>query len=149
MTRRHPLLSVLTLVYLLAVGWLTLGPQPADAGPDGFVRQILAVLRQSALTSWLSYDGVEFTANVVMFVPMGVLFTLLFGLRRWWLALVIGIAATCLIEGAQVFIPTRVSDVRDLVANTLGTLLGIAIVAASALVRRPILSREYSGPDPR
>ncbi|MFF1877595.1 VanZ family protein [Leifsonia sp. NPDC058230] len=149
MTRRHPVLSVLTLVYVLCVGWLTLGPQPADAGPDGFVRQLLAVLRRSALLSWLTYDGVEFTANVVLFIPMGVMFSLLFGLRRWWLALAVGVAATCLIEGAQLFIPTRVSDVRDLIANTLGTLLGIALVAAFSLARRPIPNREYSGPDPR
>ncbi|WP_431280178.1 VanZ family protein [Leifsonia poae] len=149
MTRRHPVLSILTVAYLLAVGWLTLGPQPVDAGPNGFVRQILALMRQSPVTSWLTYDGVEFTANVVLFVPMGVLFTLLFGLRRWWIALVIGVAATCLIEGVQLFIPTRVSDVRDLVANTLGTLFGIAIVALIARVRRPSPAREYSGTDPR
>lgn len=135
---RRPVLSAVTAVYLVMVGWVTLGPQPVDAGPHGWVRQAIAALDRLAGFGWVTYSGVEFTANVAMFVPMGILFTLRFGLRRWWAALLVGIGATCLIEGIQLFLPARFSDVRDLIANTLGALIGIGIVAGIDLARRPL-----------
>jgi glycopeptide antibiotics resistance protein len=115
-------------------------------------RRIVAVITSAPLTSWMTYDGIEFTANIVMFVPMGLLFTLLLGPRRWWFALAIGIAATCFIEFAQLFIPGRVSDLRDLMANSLGALVGVGIgvaVRRSWRSRPPVLVREYGGPDTR
>jgi glycopeptide antibiotics resistance protein len=127
--RRRPALAAVTGVYLLAVAWITLNPFPPDPHGNGLLKQLLAAFASTPALAWIDFDVVEFTANVVMFVPMGVLFTLLLGLRRWWLALLIGVASTCFIEGVQLFLPNRYSDVRDLVANTLGTLIGIAIVA--------------------
>ena len=78
---------------------------------------------------WVDYDVAEFSANVLLFVPMGVLFTVLLGVWRWWLAVAFGVAATLIIEFVQLFLPERVSDPRDLLANTLGTLVGVVIVA--------------------
>lgn len=136
------MLAAVTLVYLVAVGLITLLPQSPDSTGSAVARAIVAALRGFPPTAWVTYDGAEFTANIVMFVPMGVLFTLLLGVHRWWLALVIGVAATCLIEGAQLVIPGRFSDVRDLVANSLGTLIGIGIVGAATAARRPLAVRE-------
>ena len=65
----------------------------------------------------------EFTANIAMFVPVGLLFLLLVGRRRWWLALAGGVALTCAIEFAQIFLPGRFSDVRDILANSLARCL--------------------------
>jgi glycopeptide antibiotics resistance protein len=132
--RRRPALVAVTGVYLLAVAWITLNPFPPDPHGNGLLKQLLAAFASTPALAWIDFDVVEFTANVVMFVPMGVLFTLLLGLRRWWLALLIGVASTCFIEGVQLFLPNRYSDVRDLVANTLGTLIGIAIVALVVVV---------------
>jgi len=142
MIRRRPVLSVVTLVYLLVVGCITLTPHPEDTDLNRFVRDVIEAVRRFPLTSWVTYLGVEFTANIVMFVPMGLLFTLLLGVRRWWLALLIGVFATCLIEGIQSFMPTRYSEVRDLVSNTLGTVVGIGIVALTVRARRPVPARE-------
>ncbi|MFF1574429.1 VanZ family protein [Leifsonia sp. NPDC058292] len=142
MIRRHPVLSVVTLVYLLIVGWITLSPQPADATQNRFIRDVIEAIHEFPPTSWVTYLGVEFTANIAMFVPMGILFTLLLGVRRWWLALLIGVAATCLIEGIQLFLPTRYSEWRDLVSNTLGTLIGIGLVGAAGALRAPEAARE-------
>ena len=134
MIRRHPWLSAVTALYLVAVGWITL--VPTQAGTGGVIQDVLDLLARIPLAAGLSRTDVEFAANVLLFVPMGLLFTLLLGPRRWWAALVIGVGATCFIEVAQLFIPSRVSDVRDLVANTVGTLIGIALtVAAAALLR--------------
>lgn len=133
---RTRILAAVTVVYLLAVAWITLSPQPQDSAQNHFIRDAIAAVAQVPGFGWVTYDGVEFTANIAMFVPMGVLFTLLLGLRRWWLALLIGIAATCAIELTQQLLPTRYSDPRDIVANSLGALVGIGIVAVLARVRR-------------
>lgn len=142
MIRRRPVLSAVTVVYLLVVGYITLTPHPVDTDSNRFVRDVIEAVHRFPLTSWVTYLGVEFTANIVMFVPMGLLFTLLLGVRRWWLALLIGVFATCLIEGIQSFMPTRYSEVRDLVSNTLGTAVGIGIVALTVRIRRPVPARE-------
>jgi glycopeptide antibiotics resistance protein len=132
MIRRHPWLRAATALYLLAVAWITL--VPTQAGTGGVINDVLDLLARMPLTAGLGRAEIEFAANVLLFVPMGLLFTLLLGLRRWWAALVIGMGATCFIELAQLFIPSRVSDVRDLVANTVGTVIGIAVIVAAAAV---------------
>lgn len=73
-----------------------------------------------------------------MFVPIGIFFVLLFGRRLWFMSVISGILLTLAIEFAQLFIPGRVSDVRDLVANNLGTMIGVlvALVLTRAKARR-------------
>src|SRR4051812_37548470 len=142
MIRRRPVLSAVTFVYLLVVAYITLTPHPVDTDSNRLVRDVIEAVHRFPLTSWVTYLGVEFTANIVMFVPMGLLFTLLLGVRRWWLALLIGVFATCTIEGIQSFMPTRYSEVRDLVSNTIGTIVGIGIAALTVRARRPVPARE-------
>ena len=120
-------LRLATACYLGAVCWITLGPQPLDDRGQGILHSILALLAGHPLTNWITYDVVEFSANVAMFVPVGVLFLLLAGRRRWWLALAGGIGITCAIEFTQLFLPGRFADVRDVLANSLGTLLGVLV----------------------
>jgi glycopeptide antibiotics resistance protein len=124
--RRHPVLVPVTLAYLAVVGWVTLGPQPLDARGMGILRQILRLFARNDLTSWVTYDLVESSANVAMFVPIGLLFLLLLGSRYWWLAFLIGVALTCAIEFTQLFLPGRYSDPRDILMNSLGALVGVA-----------------------
>jgi glycopeptide antibiotics resistance protein len=127
MFRRHPFLSVLTLIYLAAVAWITLGPQPQVASKNSIVMQVLRVLWEHPATEWITYNGVEFTANIAMFVPIGLFFLLLFGRSRWWLAMGIPFLMTLGIETAQIWVPGRVSDIRDVVSNTLGATVGVLV----------------------
>ncbi|WP_374007130.1 VanZ family protein [Leifsonia sp. LS-T14] len=130
--RRRAVLAILIPVYLAAVGWITLNPAPGDPAGNPLLRQVLRTLSALPGLGWVDYDVAEFSANVLLFVPMGVLFTLLLGVWRWWLAVAFGVAATLVIEFVQLFLPERVSDPRDLLANTVGTVLGVAIVALTA-----------------
>ena len=134
--RRRAVLPILTAVYLLAVAGITLDPAPGNPAGNPLLRSLLRAVSSVPGLGWVDYGVAEFTANVLLFVPMGVLFTLLLGVWRWWLAVGIGVFATLVIEFVQRFLPARVSDPRDLLANTLGTLVGVAIVALLALRRR-------------
>ena len=128
-------LTVSTALYLAFVGWVTLGRQPLDDTSTGWLKTLIASFADNPATAWITYDLVEFTANVAMFVPLGCLFVLLLGARRWWLALLFGILLTCFIEFTQQFVPTRVPDLRDIVANSLGAALGIGVVLAILGIR--------------
>lgn len=139
MFRHHPVLSVVTFVYLGVVAFITLGPQPLDDGSTSLVWRLLGFFSRFDATSWITYASLEFWSNVAMFVPVGLFFLLLLGRRRWWLAIVLGIVLTCGIEFAQQFIPSRVSDPRDIVANSTGAFFGVVIaliVTWPAAVRR-------------
>jgi len=126
MFRQHPFLTVVTFLYLGVVGLLTLGPQPLDEGTDSIVWKILGFFTRYP-SLHITYSTLEFLANVAMFVPVGLFFLLLLGRRRWWLAIVLGVALTCSIEFAQIFIPGRVSDYRDVVSNSMGATAGVIL----------------------
>jgi glycopeptide antibiotics resistance protein len=139
MFRHHPVLSVVTLAYLGVVGFITLGPQPLDDGSTSLVWRLLGFFARFDATSWITYSALEFWSNVAMFLPVGLFFLLLLGRRRWWLAVVLGIVLTCGIEFAQQFIPSRVSDPRDILANSVGAFAGVVIaliVTWPAAIRR-------------
>jgi len=126
--RRHPLLSLLTVAYLGALAWVTLTPSSNSDRAFSLLQVVVRELQSHSSTDFLSYDDVEFLANIALFVPMGVFVVLLFGRRMWWAGIFAGVLASCWIELAQgVWLSDRVSDPRDLVSNSLGTLLGVLV----------------------
>ncbi|MBA3877899.1 MAG: hypothetical protein C0498_13435 [Anaerolinea sp.] len=91
-------------------------------------------IRSSIEQGWNFPAGKFLAGNVGAFVPLGVLAPMLS--RRWtsWpRALLLGILASGLVEGAQLVLslamgfPWRVADVDDLLLNTLGTLIGFGV----------------------
>jgi glycopeptide antibiotics resistance protein len=136
---RHPLLSVLTLAYLAFVGWVTLTPGSLAPTSSDLVLRVLARLQRYDELSWLTYDRAEYLANIALFVPVGLFLLLLFGSRLWWLALAAAIVLTSSIETVQRAVPGRVSDERDIAANTIGAVVGIvlgAVLTFPATLRR-------------
>ncbi len=82
---------------------------------------------------------VEFTANVVMFLPLG--FLLVSYLRRPWLGFLGALALSIAAELVQHVIPGRVASVRDVLANALGAAVGallawLTVIAARSRSRR-------------
>ncbi len=137
MLHRHPVLSLLTLVYVGFVGLITLTPGSEQPDYAGLAERILARLQRypdlAPLTSRLSVERVEFLANIGLFVPLGVFLLLLVGARLWWVALAAGIVLTSMIENVQRSIPGRVSDPRDVAANAIGMLIGVALALVLTL----------------
>lgn len=127
MLHRHPFLSVVTLAYLAFIGWVTLTPGSDAPTQSDLVLRVLTRLQGYDRLSWLTYDRAEYLANVALFIPTGLFLLLLFGTRFWWLAVAAALAMTSLIETAQRAIPGRVSDERDIAANTMGAVVGVAV----------------------
>ena len=127
MFRHHPVLTLITTLYLGAVAWLTLGPQPTALVRASGLYRILRELHSHPSTAWVTYSFVQYGSNLLMFLPVGVFLVLLFGRRLWWFAVIMGTLLSASIEFTQLFIPGRVSDVRDLMSNSLGTLIGVLV----------------------
>ncbi len=133
MFHRHPFLSLVTGGYLVFVAWLTLTPEPIGPDQQQFIQRVLDGLHRRGYAEALDYDQLEFLANIALFVPIGVFLLLLFGAGGWWLAAIGSFAMTAVIETLQQQIPGRVSDDRDLLANGIGALIGIAIALVLTL----------------
>lgn len=116
--------AVLLLVVCGVVAVITFRQSPPD--PDG-QRELLAFLRRAharGLPSWITLATIEFASNVVMFTPIG-FFGALVLTRHRWLVVPLAAAASIVIETYQALrLPERVGSVGDVVANTLGTLIG-------------------------
>ena len=124
--RARTWLRVALVVYLAAVAVVTLRPAGPDDTSLGLVRRFVAWLAQTGVP--VTFLGLEAVANIVMFVPFGVLVGLL--LRRpWWGVVLLGCGTSVLIETVQRWLPTRYPTVQDVVMNTLGTVVGVGVLA--------------------
>lgn len=144
---RHPVLSLLTIAYLALVGWLTLSPV-SGSNQFSFLWTLAEFFERHRSTEWITFNVIEFSANVAMFVPIGLFFVLLLGRRQWWLAIALGVLLTVGIELAQQNIANRVSDPRDLLANSIGAVVGtlLALVLTAAKARRIRLAAAQRAP---
>ncbi|MBL0747843.1 VanZ family protein [Nocardioides baculatus] len=137
MLHRHPFLSLLTLLYVGFVGLVTLTPGSDTPDYYDLAARVLARMQRypelDPLTYRLSVERIEFLANIGLFVPLGVFLLLLVGTRAWWVALMAGIVLTSMIERVQGEIPGRVSDPRDVAANSIGMFVGIAVAIVLTL----------------
>lgn len=137
MFHRHPFLSLLTFAYLGFVGLVTLTPSSTQLDYSALAERVLARLQTypdlDPVTARLNVERVEFLANIGLFVPVGVFVLLLFGSRLWWVAVLGSIALTSAIETAQRSIPGRVSDPRDVVANSAGAVIGVVLALVLTL----------------
>ncbi len=127
---------ILLVPYSIGVLLLTWLPA-ADAGK---VTGVVAVLAQ-VLAAWgvpfpVAYTALEFTANIALFVPLGVLLPIAWRGLPTWSVVAVGCAASVMIELVQLTMPSRYSTISDVVANTLGTAVGIGIVRAVSKARR-------------
>jgi glycopeptide antibiotics resistance protein len=90
---------------------------------------------------WLTADAgarfgagwIEFSANIVLFVPMGFLLTVLF--RHPWYGAPLAVGLSAVAELAQIVIPNRQATLRDVISNSIGAALG-ALLAWLIVLRR-------------
>lgn len=80
--------------------------------------------------------------NIGMFVPVGFFVALLWRGATWYRCLWIGFLSSCVIETIQLFIG-RVSDIDDVILNTIGALLGYLLYWMISLWTPETVSQYY------
>lgn len=84
-----------------------------------------------------AYVVLEFTANILLFLPFGLLATVAYPRLRPVLVIAIGFASSVVIELVQLAIPSRYATVSDVIANTVGTAIGCLAAVAMARSATP------------
>ena len=130
--------AIALAIYGTLVAIVGFFPTPVDRSASPLLRSALAALHRWGVPDWFDYDVVEFTANIALFVTFGVLAVLAFGRRRAWLAVLAGAAASATIEICQwLLLPARFPTGLDVLANTIGTVIGAAIGYGVLVMRAP------------
>lgn len=89
-------------------------------------------------------DGLEISTilNIIFFMPFGVLLpTLWRKYRMFWNTLYHGIVFSIIIEVGQIFVLHRVSDINDLIMNTIGTICGWIIFNVMSKIFQNIVKK--------
>ena len=111
-------------VYVIALAVIALSPVSPIRGLD------LSQELDSAGLGWVTYTQLESFANVVLFIPFGLLIALLVP-TRWWWAVVVGLVLVAggIELGQALFLPGRVPSIDDVLANSTGGAIGVGIAA--------------------
>jgi glycopeptide antibiotics resistance protein len=119
--------GTLLVAYLVVVSFIVFSPT-ADV-PTESVSRLWALAQRLGSPDWITPTVVEFATNVALFVPLSLLGATFWPQWRWWTWLLVGLGLTITIEFGQMFLlPGRSAALVDVVANTLGALLGYLLV---------------------
>lgn len=122
--------ATLLALYAAVLAGIAFWPVPVDSGAGPFLRAI------TRAAPWLTYNIIEFSSNIVLFVPFGVLVSLAWP-RVQGAVVFLALVATVIIESGQgIFLASRTPSLRDVVANVLGAAIGLAIVTSLQAMKR-------------
>ncbi|KAA0977540.1 VanZ family protein [Paeniglutamicibacter gangotriensis] len=117
------LLAYLAFVLVVALA-LKLGEMPL---PEIVFRFLQETQERGYLTG-VRFGHVEAAANVLFFVPLGVLLPLVLREHRFLLGWLAAVGLSVGIEAAQFFfLASRVGSIRDIVCNALGAAIGVLL----------------------
>lgn len=109
-------------------------PTPVDQPVQGELAAFLIIIHAVGIPGWVNYSFIEATANVLLFVPVGVVSSQAFPGKRFWQIGAFGLVVSgCAELGQQLFLHDRFASPLDLVTNTAGCVIGA--LAARASVR--------------
>ncbi|MFJ3380063.1 VanZ family protein [Curtobacterium sp. NPDC090217] len=115
-------------VYGVGVLFVGFAGSPVDAGAHPLVIRALDASHRVGVPGWFGYGALEFTANALFFLPLGLLVVLLVGARRWWVGAAAGLVLSACIEtGQAVFLPARFASLDDVLSNTSGAVIGALV----------------------
>ncbi|BCW11837.1 hypothetical protein NtRootA4_29000 [Arthrobacter sp. NtRootA4] len=127
---KKPLIWRIALTaYLLGLATVGFWPSPVDRPVQGMLARVIRYLHVNGWPSWFDYHFIEASANVVLFIPFGILAALALPRRASWQQTAIGFTTSmCMEIGQMLFIPARFSSLLDVVTNTVGTVIGVGLV---------------------
>lgn len=123
---------MLLAAYGIALALIAFWPTPVDRGMSG----VLAAV--SAAVPWLTYTVIEFSANIMLFAPFGLLAALGWPRRHMFVVPAAVLISTLIELGQGVLLPARTATVVDVIANTLGAAVGwlLALLVSRSATRR-------------
>ena len=137
---RRALIATLAVGYGAFLAFVVFWPSPVDRPVRGLLSRAIAEMHERGVPRFIDYGFIESAANVLLFVPVGILFGLMVSLRWWPLALLLGPALSAVIEIAQRFLlDERVSTVHDVIANSIGAAIGVVM---AVILRVAVLARD-------
>ena len=130
--RRRARLATASVLYFGALCAIAFSPTPVDRGaPGAALERFLEALHAVGVPLWVDYGLCEAAANVVLFLPVGLLLGTALSPRWTWLAAVAGMCLSAAVEAGQsLFLPDRFATPQDVLANSLGAALGTVAVYA-------------------
>ncbi len=121
--------AVLLAAVLGVIVAIVFSPLPPDLDGQRRLAAWLAAVHRTWMPRWVTFGAVEFESNVAMFVPVGFLGEVVFARDRR-AVIAACIAFSIAVELVQwLALPARQADWRDVLANSLGAALGIALAA--------------------
>lgn len=124
--RMNKTVMVLFLLYLFAMGYITIFSRSERRGTE-ILLSFNSV--QDAIRTHSTEPLQHLLMNIVMFIPVGLLFSMIRPgyTDRWRLIIPLGLVFTTIIETTQLLLRLGQCDVEDLVANTLGACIGLLL----------------------
>lgn len=120
---------VLLVPYAIALALIVWLPDSAASRVTGIVFRLARfVSEQAGISLSATYTVFEFAANIALFVPFGLLLAAGWPRTNAWWIILLGFSASAAIELVQTMIPGRVTTLSDVIANTLGTIIGCCAV---------------------
>lgn len=117
--------------YIAALGLIVWLPASVAGRATGLVFRFARwFANEFDISRSLTYTVFEFGANIVLFVPFGLLLALAWPQLKGWMIVLLGYAASATIELGQTLLPSRYPTISDVIANTLGTAIGCLIIIA-------------------
>lgn len=147
MKDQRRILTILFILYLGALFYVTLfawnyGASLGPAGPGGRNYNLIPFrsIYRIAVFSPTIVDPIRILiGNIVMFLPMGFLIPALHKrFRRFLLVVIIGAFVSLCIEMSQFMFTYRVSNIDDIILNTLGTALGYLTFSVLLWLKRKV-----------
>lgn len=118
---------------LVTLAFIAFWPTPVDRPVQSQLADILQFLHRHGIPTWFNYRFIEASANVLLFVPLGIVSSLSFPEKQWWHIATFGLLISgCMELGQLLFLHNRSATPQDLVTNASGAVIG-ALLAGWAL----------------
>lgn len=135
MSRKKDLFAALFGIVVALILWITILSRETQLGGRRFYLPFHTVV---TLMKDIRHAGIKsnFLGNIVLFIPIGVLFPLVTSCKNPWKIAAMGFCFSLLIETIQLVTLKGYFDPDDVIINILGCLIGFALLRAVEMVLR-------------
>lgn len=114
--------------YLGSLATIGFWPAPVDKPIHGALTAMMTHLHRHGLPDLIGYNFVEASANVLVFIPLGLFAASALPAKTWWQVAAVGALMSVAMElGQLLFLTDRFCSLSDVVTNTVGGVIGITV----------------------